>query len=111
MACVREPAPRDFFSSAVGGGPIRTAITLLAGVGVPKEDVMQDTHHPVTNRLPNCFNDLPRISGGVMRFDRERITQMQLLFDGSAIRFSPGQSLRVLLLQGYPKHSRISRRS
>jgi hypothetical protein len=72
---------------------------------------MQDTHHPVTNGEPNRFDDLPRVSDGVMRFDQKRITQMQLLFDGSAIRFSPGQSLRVLLREGYLKRSPISRRS
>ncbi len=39
--------------------------------------------------VPNRHDDLPRVSDEVLRFDRKRITQMQLL-DGSAIRFSPG---------------------
>jgi hypothetical protein len=74
----------------------------LVGSSFPEEDILQDTHHPVTNVQPNRFDDLPRVSDGMMRFDLERITQMQLL-DGSAIRFSPGQSLRVSLRQGYLK--------
>jgi hypothetical protein len=94
-ACGREPAPRDFRFAGLPS-PVEALRKRLVGRRFPKEDILQDTHHPVTNVQPNRFDDLPRVSDGMMRFDRERITQMQLL-DGSAIRFSPGQSLRVSL--------------
>jgi len=94
-ACGREPAPRDVRLAGLAA-PVKSRSAGLVGSNFSEEDILQDTHHPVTNVEPNRFDDLPRVSDGMMRFDLERITQMQLL-DGSAIRFSPGQSLRVSL--------------
>ena len=97
----QEPAPREFRFDGLAVS-VKSRRERLVGSSFPEEDISQDTHHPVTNVQPNRFDDLPRVSDAMMRFDLERITQMQLL-DGSAIRFSPGQSLRVSLRQGYLK--------
>src|SRR6185312_7864178 len=73
----REPAPReifDFWPDQI----VLPATTLRTSGVVPKEI---DARHASPRHEPGTqsFDDLPRASGGVMRFDQKRITQMQLL--------------------------------